>query len=311
MHRALSLGVVLASLFLASIPASAQQGASSADRQVQARAKAQEGYKLYSADRWEEALAMFREGEALYHAPSILVFVARCQRKLGKLLDARNTYLRILSEDLPKDAPPAFVSAHVDAGKELELLRQRTPSLEIAGVPAEGARITVNGAPAPADRRDLDPGSYTIEVSAPGSVPFKQTIQLAEGSHERVTVELHAQSAPAAPPAPNRVPAFVAFGVGGFGFVVGGVLGGVALVEANKVKSLCGENPSCGGSSTSTEAHDRRNLTMRLAWGSNAGLILGAAGAITGVVLLVTARSPAARQTAQRALGSGGLTLRF
>lgn len=140
-----------------------------------------------------------------------------------------------------------------------------------------------------------------LGIDQPKPPPGQQTTQT-------VIVQLQQPPPPPPPPPPNRVPAFVAFGVAGLGFVAGGVLGGVALVEANGLKSLCPNPANCEGN---MPAENKRNLTTGLAWGSNGGLILGAAGAITGVVLLVTARSPAARKAAQHALGPGGLTLRF
>src|ERR1700729_1800909 len=89
--------------------AAAQKPLPSNDRQDLARARAQEGLKLFGADRWTEALTTFNEADSLYHAPSVTLYVARCQRKLGKLLAARATYDRILAEDVARDASPQFI----------------------------------------------------------------------------------------------------------------------------------------------------------------------------------------------------------
>src|SRR5262245_57250975 len=135
---------VLSLMLLTPVPALAQKGAkppAPAEAQDKAREKAKEGLKLFEAGRFEEAYSTFRDADALYHAPSIAIFLARCQRKLGKLIEARATYEAILAEDLPKDTSQAFVKAHVDAGKELAELKPRIPWLrvEVTGIRAESA----------------------------------------------------------------------------------------------------------------------------------------------------------------------------
>jgi hypothetical protein len=277
-----------------------------ADAQGLARAKAQEGLKLYGADRWSEALASFREADTLFHAPSVTLYVARCQRKLGKLLDARTTYVRILAEDLPPGAPPAFVSAHADAGKELEIVRERLPTLQVAitGVPAAEARVTVNGAPFADEKKELDPGSYTVEARAGAGAPILRTVTLAEGSHETLTLDLRAGAA--APAMTERssgwfVPGAVTLGVGAVGLAVGAVTGVLALGKVSDLKAACPDHacPSSlkGEASTGTALGNV----------STTAFVVGGAAAAAGVVLLLVQR-PSGRptETAWRArLGLG------
>lgn len=117
---------------------------------------------------------------------------------------------------------------------------------------------------------------------------------------------------PPPPPPPSKVPAWIAFGVGGFGLVAGGVLGGVALAEAGDVKTLCHSDPKCAGSTSSQDAKSKWGVTMGTAWGANVGFVVAIAGAVTGVVLLVRASSPAkTKKVVEQALGPGGVTFRF
>jgi hypothetical protein len=285
--------------------AAAQKGP---DNAQQARAKAQEGLKLYNAERFQEAYATFREADALFHAPSLTLYVARCQRKLGKMLEARATYEQILAEDLPKDAAPAFVAAHVDAGKELAVLKQHMPSLRVVvtGVPREEAQATLNGAPMAEEQKDLDPGSYTIEVKARDAAPFTRVVALAEDGHETVNAALsmstEARSAEAS--SARRIGAYVSFGLGGAGGIAGGVLGGLALSAAGQVKTLCHSDPKCGGVAGAT---DKSSQAYGMAWGANVGIGVAVAGVVTGVVLLVVggkSKEPAA-------VGIDGVTLHF
>ncbi|AUX46588.1 hypothetical protein SOCE26_080940 [Sorangium cellulosum] len=135
----------LAVTLLATAPAlSAEPPARAAgDAQQLARAKGHEGLKLYGADRWQEALEAFQEADRLYHAPTLVLYMARCQRKLGKLEEARALYEQVLGEPLPDDPPPAFLEARKDA--EVELAAVRAALRPAAPAPAAAAP-----APAPA-----------------------------------------------------------------------------------------------------------------------------------------------------------------
>lgn len=105
----------------------------SAEAQQAARTKAHEGLKLYGADRWQEAFDVFQEADRLFHAPTLVLYMARCQRKLGRLEAARDLYEQVLGEPLPEDPPTAFLEARKDAETELAGVRA---ALEAAAVKA-------------------------------------------------------------------------------------------------------------------------------------------------------------------------------
>ncbi len=110
-----------------------------AERQDLARAKAKEALRLYEAGRVEDAYIAFLEADALFQAPTITIHLARCQRKL----EAARCPLDIRADPrrgAPKDAPTAFVNAHVDAGKELADLKPRIPSLRVVVAGCRPAR---------------------------------------------------------------------------------------------------------------------------------------------------------------------------
>src|SRR5690348_13168824 len=75
-----------------------------ADRDL-ARSLADAGLELFQAGRVEDAAAKFEAAEAAFHAPTTLLYLARCKAKLGKLLAARALYRRLASEALAPDAP--------------------------------------------------------------------------------------------------------------------------------------------------------------------------------------------------------------
>ncbi|WP_437587384.1 tetratricopeptide repeat protein [Sorangium sp. So ce1000] len=113
----------------------------SAEAQQVARTKAYEGLKLYGADRWQEALEAFQEADRLYHAPTLVLYMARCQRKLGRLEVARDLYEQVLAEPLPEDPPTAFLEARQDAETELAGVR--------AALEATAAKGPSSAEPAP------------------------------------------------------------------------------------------------------------------------------------------------------------------
>ncbi|WP_437809438.1 tetratricopeptide repeat protein [Sorangium sp. So ce1078] len=113
----------------------------SAEAQQLARTRAHEGLKLYGADRWQEAFEVFKEADRLYHAPTLVLYMARCQRKLGQLEAARDLYEQVLAEPLPEDPPPAFLDARKDAETELAAVR--------AALEAPAAKTPPATAPAP------------------------------------------------------------------------------------------------------------------------------------------------------------------
>jgi len=118
---------------------------------------------------------------------------------------------------------------------------------------------------------------------------------------------------PPPPPRPNRVPAIVAFAVGGAGAVVGGVMGGLALKQAGDVKTMCGNGapPYCNADAqTRLDAKSAASAATTKAWVSNVGIGLAVAGVATGAVLWALG-APRAAEKVRTAVGPGGVTIRF
>src|SRR6266851_4961750 len=101
----------LALALLSPTPVLAQAPAPRPDARGLALEKAQEGLALYRAERWQEACASFREAERMFDAPSVLIYLARCQRKLGNAMEARALYEQILAAPPAQAAPLPYVEA--------------------------------------------------------------------------------------------------------------------------------------------------------------------------------------------------------
>src|SRR4051812_37214352 len=107
MRRAgLALALALA------VPAGAAH-AQSDDEKSAARDLATQGAAALNDKKYDEALDLVSRAEAIFHAPPHLLMIARAQTGLGKLVAARETYLRLLREELAPNAPKPFKRAHV------------------------------------------------------------------------------------------------------------------------------------------------------------------------------------------------------
>jgi hypothetical protein len=87
-----------------------------------ARALADEGANAYAVHDDLRALALFQRAYALVPAPTIALFEARTLVRLGRLLEARAAYVRVLDSEQTEDAPAPFRAAVEAARGELAQL---------------------------------------------------------------------------------------------------------------------------------------------------------------------------------------------
>lgn len=224
---------------------------------------ADKGVEAYRAQKYADAIDAFTKADQKFHVPKFLLYVARSQVKLGKLLAAKATYQTIVDEKLPPYAPEEFFSAQADAKKELVELENKIPTvrIEVNGLGAgQLPAVTIDGAAlASGDLgRPLarDPGPHTIVVTAPGRPQITRNVNLREGGSESVILEMGVTAPPApggadtgsgSPTGPSTpepaaavtagapksggVPTLTiaAWSVGAAGLVAGAVMGGLAL----------------------------------------------------------------------------------
>jgi hypothetical protein len=273
-------------LALTAAPAEAQPASGSTRNQAMARAKGQEGLKLFAEGQWQSAYNLLAEADKLYHASTLTLYMARCQRNLGRLIEARDLYDKLLAEELPTGAPQAFVDAKRIGESERKALQAAIPTVRIVvtGAAVKSPRVTIDDFPVDALNNDiqLNPGFHVVEVTAEGAVPAGENVTLAEGARQEVKLNLKPKVRLAdAEPEPRRrkgapkpaaseggsfVPAQVAFGVGVVGLGVGAATGIIAL-----------------NSESEEEVDTARTLTHV----SIAGLLVGGVGGAAGVVLLL------------------------
>ncbi|WP_437625041.1 hypothetical protein [Sorangium sp. So ce1151] len=183
--------------------ASAQTALPSPQAKETARALADRGWDHYQNGRYAEALQAFDGAEASVHAPPFLLMIARTHDKLGRLLQSRATYRRLVSEELAPGSPRAFVVAKDDAKQELAALEPRIPTLEVTvtGTAQGGMKLALDGEPiAPATPVELDPGEHRLVAVAPGQRTVTKTLRLREGTRDHVLLDLTPPPPAASPP---------------------------------------------------------------------------------------------------------------
>ncbi len=297
-----------------------------------AREAANAGRVQFDAGRYNEAIDSFTRAQQLVAAPPHLLYLARAQAKLGKLVEAHENYLKITRETLPPKAPKAFIEAETAAEREIEALEARLPSVTIAvqGAPAADVSVQMDGAnlssamvgiPLP-----VDPGQHVFAARAASAQSAPVTINVAEGGKETVMLTLRA-SAPASKRQPRagtsssltsepvagdaghssgsglRVGSYVAFGVGAVGLGVGIYFLAKSSSSRNHSDELFASCDAMAGGcleaqqdeieSSDDDADHQRNLGV-------GALVVGGVGVATGVTLLIlsSGHSAAARNDA-------------
>jgi hypothetical protein len=211
-RSALPLACV-AALLLASSSARAQSPPPPASTdKVAAEALFEDGRRLLAAGNFAEACPKFAASERLDPSPGTLLNLASCYEKVGKVATAWATYREAASA-----ANAAGRNEYVaTAQRHAEALAPKLPRLSVTVTqPVEGMQITRDGVrvergewgtPIP-----IDPGTHTIEVSAPGHKPWQSGVEVRPDSLQlSVSVPLlealPVDTAAPAPPPPTSPP---------------------------------------------------------------------------------------------------------
>jgi hypothetical protein len=226
----------------------------------------------YARGAWDEAHAAFRAAENLAHSPVFVLYMARCSRNSGRLLEARELLRKVAAEQLPADAPAPWLQAVVTAHSELGSLQQLIPSVVVRTVhgPPE-TRGAIDGRPAIFSEQErefeLDPGQHALVAGT-----LRRTVQLVEGRRRVPLILDLAAPAPHGPPGPAspatavnpaavfgrqdvlasepdrgmpapRVLGFALLGAGTAALVAGIATGLIAKQKTDEVKAQC--RPRC------------------------------------------------------------------
>jgi len=298
-------------------PGPAQQTPSSNitdEQRAVARAAAAAGVDLLQQGRYAEALDRFQRAESLVHAPTHLLYIARTQVKLGQLVEASETYLKVTREVLPPDAPRAFVDAQASAAQESKELDARIPTLliRVEGNGASDATVTMDGTPLPAAMigiaAPVNPGTHALRAVGKDGTSAESRVKLSSGSRETVVLQLRAaEPTPAPAPAPGaptspvpggeavppqsgpdlgKVLGWIGVGVGVAGLAVGTAFVAINRTKRTDANALCSSNGCPLSSKPQIQSLDQQ--ADNAATGAWVGYVAGGALLATGLVLLFT-----------------------
>lgn len=298
------LAVTIAAAPLAALAGPAEDKATARELAKEGIAAEQKGDCTTAIDRLERA-------ESLFHAPPHLQFLARCYGKVGRLVDATETWRKLTLEPLPANAPPAFKDAIAEAKLELPKLEPRLGHLTLkAAEKYDGFAAEVDGKAWPAAALDvpriIDPGKHVIRARATGYKTSEESVDIGEGKSESVTLTLEpgtdpggtppvastSASATAAPSvtttasttadhpptgsSPLKTAGFVTLSVGVAALAGGVVVGLIGTSKFNSLKADCTAPKRCVDSAQRADEVDRLELTANILYAT--GGILAAAG---------------------------------
>lgn len=290
-------------------PAAFAQDAASQDI-AQARQLGQQAQAAYDAGNYAESEKLWNAAAKLYsQAPTLTLGLARTQAKLGHVVASQESYNKIIREwSNVASPPPAFKDALEAAKTEVGAVSAKVASVTLTVEGPASPVVTIDGQTVPVAalglKRPVDPGSHKVSATADGYKPAETTFSVAEGGTSAATLKMEkapdavVAGTPAPGPSPsepgadtggskgsmNKTLAFVAFGVGGAGLVVGAITGAIALGKAGDLKDKCNADKAC----PPTES-DNVDSYKSMGTISTVGFIVAGVGGAAGLVLLLTA----------------------
>jgi len=239
-----------------------------------------EGDDLYARGNWALAYDKFSAANERVHSPVFVLYMARCRKNAGRLLEARTIYERVARETLAPSAPAQFRDAISHGQGELAEISARIPSLRVSFVGATHVDLRIDGADAPTFT-ELDPGVHEVAAAANGTT-VKREVVLREGSATvdiEIAFPVHHEDRGG-----SFAPSIVALSLGVAGVGLGAVTGSIALSKANALKDRCPDN-HCMRSDAS-----EIDTAKTLGTISTIGFIAGGVALAAGVVLFAVRR---------------------
>jgi hypothetical protein len=316
-------------VFLAAVLLGTSAGAQS--NSAMAESLFREGKKLLELRRFDEACPKFKESATLDPSSGVELALGLCYEGQGKTASAWGAYVTAASlarRDNRHDREQA-------ANKHAEALEPRLAHVTIDVAPetvaVAGLQVKQDGIVLGSEvwkNAPVDPGSHSLEVTAPGKKPFTLTFLVDPSSRATAKVPALEDAPPppgavvvAPPPPPPPPPShagrnagIVVASVGGALLVTGTILGLVAIEDASAAHKDCPGTPCKNAQGVS-----ENGTAGTFADWSTGTIIAGGALVVGGAaVILLTRRTREATSQARGAevtpmVGPGyaGLSGRF
>jgi hypothetical protein len=276
-----------------------------------AQALFQDGRDLVDKGQWDTGCAKFEASMLLYPAASTLLNIARCYENKKKLASAWSAYKRVqvLNRETIGDERKRAIDEMVEA--QLTTLTPRVPKIKLAMKTAvAGVTLRKDGEVLPAaaigTEMPVDAGEHEITAEATGYQPFRQRVDVKDGTVREIAIELRRTGEPNPDGEPSHVPLW-AWGSAGASLVFLGLAAGFradqAFVEGRQ-NGLCDGDvrASCPPRSvydpTADNRHKNTDFGLFIGFGALGAVALSAA--VVGIV-----RGTYARKVPAMALAVG------
>jgi hypothetical protein len=311
-----------AAVALAMAPGTAFGQARSAGNIAQARELLNQGEALRKKGDLSGAAEKLKAADALIHTPITAIELGRTYLALGKLVEARESFLSVARIPVTQEETARSAAARADSATLADQVRPRIPSLviRVTGAPTDAVAVSVDGASIPTDAlgapRLVNPGSHSIVAKSTAGGSAETTVDVKEG--EARDVQLAIAPAPArasttapaptsgatasaalgedrgpdSPPSPSRALPWTLVVAGAAVGVAGGVVMGVESGQAGDASNR----------------HDKSSYDSAASlWTVGlVGTIVGAAAVVGGGVLFaVPSRGAESPHAARRAVWIG------
>lgn len=285
--------------------------APSASDKATAQTLFDDALKLLAAKDYEPACKKLEESNRLDPAMGTKYRLGECYEHLGRTASAWATFREVADEAKAAGQGDRERRARERANKLEPKLAKLTITAKGKGleVKRDGAVIGEGqlGTAVP-----IDPGSHTIEASAPGKQPWTSTVEIAPGASSTVAVprleDAKVDEKPDAPePGPDPEPSAWQKPAGIAALGVGVISLGVSTGFILSARSAMTESePHCVGNACSAEGVELRDRALARGNVSTAFFVLGLVGLASGTVLYLTAPSDTAPRVG---VGPGFVTM--
>jgi len=265
----------------------------------------EKGSNAFKANNFAEALTEFKASYGKVASPNSHLYIARCMRELGQLVDAYLEFEKVTAE--AQTAGEKYAQTGETAKVEHDELKAKIALVSVnVTTPEVGATLTIGGKEVPQDRWGQPfpamPGSVDVRLEAPGKPAATQSVTAGAGESKDATLAFatgptdggdggdSGSGSGGSKMSGMRIGAFAAAGVGVAGFVTFAVAGSMSNSTFDKLKENCGNSP-CPPAFAGDVDKGKTQQTV-----ANVGLIIGAVGVAAGATLFVLSlrKKPAA-----------------
>jgi hypothetical protein len=272
------------------------------------------------------ALTRFEQALSVKATPQLHLRVGACQEKLGRIIEAEESY----EQALEKANAQALAAVAKVAEEQIQALRPRIPTVSILPAKAyPGLSVAIDGVPvAPAAlgaKVPINPGAHMLTAEATGYARREQRFSAVERDAQELElnllpVEMAQPPPPSVPspaassppsssppppprPRPSRAPGYLLIGGGAAAIAGGAALVAVSLIKDREIDDLCG-----GPARKACHLSDQDRIDpaipainiMRFSGIALGGV--GLVGAATGAYLLLSKPAAPARATGRALL---------